>query len=269
MAESVVLKLEDMLPEATYFLNKGVFTEKEMRTIMMERRVYEQALVSHAYSLRDYFNYINHEIKVECDRRERYEAMNIKKLDTRDFVIVQRVHHLFNRCISKFSEDVSVWHKYIEFCSSSGSSNALSKVLMKAIRRHPRVASFRVIAADRELQQGSLVAARKMLMRAIRIKTDNQLLVWEQLFKLECAAIHKQVTVPLKNDKEGDKEPTDIPSVSCRAAAVVYRHAMKELNSNLKFKSFAVEALESLEMSIMGFKEPEDFDALRDSIRGI
>ena len=281
MAESVVIKLEEMLPEAAYFIEKGVFSDKEMRLIMSERRVHELAVSSRSSTLRDYLNYINHEIKTECDRRERYETLKIQKLCSRDFTVVQRIHGLFTRCLSKYGHDVSVWQKYIEFCSSSGSSGSLSRALMKAIQRHPRVAMFRIIAADRELQLGGLISARKLLMRAIRIKTDNQLLLWQQLFKLELSAIHKLVTSAKSVDafstesaapstiEQADKPAR--PAPSCQAAAVVYRHALRDLSTHGKavesFQAFAREAFDTLEMSIIGFDAPKDMEVLNELIR--
>ena len=278
MADSALMKLEDMLPEAAYLIEKEVFTEKEMRDIMAGRRSHELAINSRAFTLRDYLNYINHEIKVECRRRERFVELKIKKESQRDHTIVQRIHDLFNRCLSKFAHDLSVWHKNIEFCASSGGSKALNRVLMRAIKRHPRAASFRIIAADRELQQGNLTGARKLLMRSVRIGTDNQLKIWEQLFKLECVAIHKIVTTPLgakassteEAETNADEEPAT-PAASCLAAVVVHRHAVKELSSNKtalgKFIDFAKEAVDTLGISIIGFPEPLGFEQLKETVR--
>jgi hypothetical protein len=277
MAETAMLRLEEMLPEATYFIDKEVFTRQEMKKIMDERRVLELGVNSRTSSLKDFMSYINHEIKVECDRRERYEKMNILKAGPRDFTIIQRIHTLFNRCVSKYSSDVSVWQKYIEFCSTSGGSSALSKVIMRAIKRHPRAASFRVIAADRELQQGGLIAARKLLMRAVRIKTDDQLMIWQQLFKLECAAIHRMITIGSAQAKSTEsaaaaeqRHPAQKVIPSCQAAIVVFTHAQRELaqiGRAQAFKSFAIEAVDSLEMALLGFESPQDMEQIKDVIR--
>ena len=274
MAETALMRLEEMLPEATYFIEKEVFTRPEMKKIMDERRVLELRINSRAVSLKDFMSYINHEIKIECDRRDRYENMKILKSQTRDFAIVQRIHSLFSRCVARYSSDVALWQKYIEFCSTSGSSNALSKVVMNAIKRHPRVASFRVIAANRELEQGGLIAARKLLMRAVRIKTDDRLMVWQQLFKLECAALHRMITMAdLKSNRDeqvvdDSNQPTSSPS--CQAAAVVYRHGIRDLAEVGKvddFKTFSREAVDALEMAILGYKTPTDLDQLLDLVR--
>jgi hypothetical protein len=277
MAETAMFKLEEMLPEATYFIERDVFTREEMKTIMDRRRLLELGVNSRAASLKDYMSYINHEIQVECDRRDRYEKVNIKKSSPRDFSIVQRIHSLFNRCLSKYSSDISMWNKYIEFCSTSGSSSALTKVIMRAIKRHPRAAAFRVIAADRELQQGGLVAARKLLMRAVRVKTDDRLAIWQQLLKLECAALHRIITMPLTLTKtaESPEKLEGVPESrkmipSCQAALVVYRHGAKDLAEIGKadaFKEFATEALDALEMSVLGYETPRDMEHLRDAIR--
>lgn len=261
MADAALLRLERMLPEVTYFVERQVFTEKEMKRIMDERRVLEMAIHSRATCLKDYMSYIKHEIQVECDRRERFAQLKIQRSTPRDFTIVKRIHSLFRLCLGKYSSDLSVWNQYIEFCTASGCNQALSRVIMMAIKRHPRVASFRVIAADRELQQGTLVSARKLLMRAIRIKTDNRLMIWSQLFKLECSAIHKLVS--------SERVP-DGPAPSCKAATVVYRHALADLPEVGKvsnFITFAKEAFEALEIAILGFPEPADLQEFRETIR--
>ena len=269
-----------MLPEVTYFVERKVFTERETKELMMERRAFEMAINSRAYTVRDYLNYINHEINIECTRRDRYEKMKLKQQNHRDGAIIRRVFDLFNRCLTKFSHDTAVWHKYIEFCASSGSSTVLNKVLMRAIKRHPRETSFRLIAADRELQVGNLIGARKLLMRSVRIRTTNQGLIWQQLFKLECVAIHKLVTSPIgshahstesaepRPDGEEKAEPI---TPSCQTAIVVYNHGLKDLGSNSKdvegFKTFAREAVDSLEMSIIGFPEPSYLEELKNTVR--
>jgi hypothetical protein len=98
-------------------------------------------------------------------------------------------------------------------------------------------------------------------MRAVRIKTDDRLLIWSQLFKLECAALHKQITSAAT--KEGSE-------ASCQAATVVYRHAVSDLSEVGKvdmFKRFAAEAFDALETSTLGYKAPADLEQLRDTIR--
>ena len=255
MAESAVMRLEVMLPEVMNFEERGIFTKDELKLIMAHRRKFEYAIASRTAKLEDFMSYIDHEIKVEVDRRERYANMNIKKETPRDFSVVQRIHYLFSRCISKYSSDVEVWKKYIDFCITSGSSTALTKATMRAIKRHPRVALFRVMAADRELQIGSLLGARKMLMLAVRAKTDDRSLIWEQLFKLECLALHRKAT--------GAEVTT-----SANTAVVVVRHGLADLGlSSRRFSEFCREALETLEMSLLGFPEPEGMDALRTIVR--
>ena len=257
MAESAVMRLEVMLPEIVNFEERGIFSKEELKVIMAHRRKHEYSIASRAAKLDDYMSYISHEIRTEIDRRERYAKLNIKKETPRDFTIVQRIHYLFSRCLSKYSSDVSVWTQYIEFCVTSGSSSAMTRTIMRAIKRHPRVASFRIMAADRELQLGNLLSARKLLMLAVRAKTDNRCLIWEQLFKLECLALYRKLVVP-----EAGPEST-------AAAMVVVRHAMVDLaehGGQERFLTFCRCAFEGLELSLMGFPHPSGMDRLRDMI---
>jgi len=233
------------------------------------RRKFEYGIASRQAKLDDYLSYIDYEIQLETQRRAKYEELKFTKTGPRDFTIIQRIHTLFGRCVSKFSHDVSVWHKYIEFCINSGGSNQLTRVLMRAVRRHPRCATFRVIAANREVQQGSLIAARKLLMRAVRSKTDNRCLIWEQLFKLECLAVHKLVTRTLL-DAASTESASSIPAdkeatTSCQPAMVVYKHGIRDLGEIGKveqFKVFAKEAVNTLEISTLGYTKPDHLDDL-------
>jgi hypothetical protein len=101
------------------------------------------------------------------------------------------------------------------------------------------------------------------------------------LFKLELSAIHKLVTSALSVDassteasaptsqEESGKPARPVPT--CQAAAVVYRHALRELSTHGKagesFQVFARGAFETLEMSIIGFGAPKDLEVLQDLIR--
>lgn len=268
MSEGVVIRLEEMLPECVHFEERGVFTKAELSVIMAFRRKHEYSIASRQVKLADYLSYIDHEIEVECRRREKFEQLNIKKTNLRDFAIVRRIHSIFSRCLNKFSADLSVWQRYLDFCVQSGSSNQLTKVLMRAIKRHPRNARFRIMAANRELQQGSLIAARKLLMRAVRVKTDDRCLVWQQLFKLECAAVHRSVTGTLsagntESSSTETKEP--LPAPSCQPAMVVFKHAIRDLADVGKideFIEFSREAVNALEMSVLGYTQPSHMDDL-------
>lgn len=261
MAESAIMRLEIMLPEIVGFDERGIFSKDELKTIMAARRAFEYAIASRSAKLDDYMSYIGHEIKTEIDRRERYAKLGIKRETARDFTIVKRIHSLFDRCLSKYSSDVGVWKKYIEFCVSSGSSSALTRTLMRAIKRHPRAAQFRILAADRELQMGNLIGARKLLMLAVRAKTDDRCLVWEQLFKLECVSLFRKATAA---------DDSNVVSLNTNAAMVVVRHGIKDLaalDTSERFVQFSLEAFEALELSLMGYKAPDGMAELGDLLR--
>lgn len=268
MSDGVVIRLEEMLPECVHLEERGVFTKPELSSIMAFRRKHEYSIASRQAKLADYLSYIDHEIEVECRRRQKFEELKITKTNLRDFTIVRRIHSIFGRCLNKFAADLSVWERYLDFCVQSGSSNQLTKALMRAIKRHPRNARFRIMAANRELQQGSLIAARKLLMRAVRVKTDDRCLVWQQLFKLECAAVHRSVTgtVAAGNTESAAAETkAPLATPSCQPAMVVFRHATRDLAEVGKvddFVEYAREAVNALEMSVLGYTQPSHLDEL-------
>jgi U3 small nucleolar RNA-associated protein 6 len=276
MADSATLRLEDMLPEVAHFQERNIFTKDELSAIMLARRKFEYAICSRSANLQDYMKYIQHEIDLECRRRQKFQDLKIKKTGPKDASIIRRVHDLFGRCVSRYSSDIDLWTKYIDFCASSGSSNQLNRALIKAIKRHPRVARFRVLSADRELQLGALSEARKLLMRAIRVKTDNHRMIWEQLFKLECVAVHRMVTAPSSAEKTEASEPSPEKPVStviasCQPACVVLKHGMADLAKLNqievdRFIRFASEAVNTLDMSILGFAPPVGLEELKDLV---
>eukprot|EP00438_Fugacium_kawagutii_P011111 Skav203182 [mRNA] locus=scaffold39:223426:233211:+ [translate_table: standard] len=81
---------------------------------------------------------------------------------------VRRIHNIFKRSTHRFKGDLRLWYQHVDFCLRSGSSKVLQRVLMKAVKLHPKEASLWLLAADRELRQGHVDAARKLLMRALR-----------------------------------------------------------------------------------------------------
>lgn len=265
-----MIRLEEMLPECTHFEERGVFTKSEIGGFMAWRRKYEYSVASRQAKLADYISYIEHEIDIECKRRARFEELKIKNSNNRDYTIIQRIHSLFNRCLAKYSSDVTVWQRYIDFCVQSGSSKQLTRALMRAIKRHPRNAKFRIMSANCELQQGSLISARKLLMRAVRSKTDDRCLIWQQLFKLECAGIHRAVTgtsvagnTESSSIEESNKELAPIPS--CQPAIVVFKHGIRDLadiGKSEDFLEYAREATSALEMSVLGYTQPAHLDEL-------
>jgi U3 small nucleolar RNA-associated protein 6 len=266
MAEKAQLNLEEMLPEIVHFEKREVFSKEELREVMANRRKFEYALISRSATLEDYMSYIDHEISLELRRRSRYQDLGIKKVNSIDHSVIGRIHSLFGRCLIKFSSNVKIHIKYIEFCANTGATSALTKALTKAIQRHPRSATLRILAADRELQLGGLDAARRLLMKAIRMKMDNQLLIWEQFFKLECSAIHRIVTTSSSEDGQEQRKP------HCSPVIVVFTSACKDLLSIGKpivdkFRDYARESIETLEMSILGYSEPEKFEELKEIVR--
>ncbi|CAL1130735.1 unnamed protein product [Cladocopium goreaui] len=105
---------------------------------------------------------------MESLRQRRSKALRWRKRSVSDYSGVRRIHQILTRATLRFKADLRLWYQHVDFCLRSGSSTVLQRVLMKAVKFHPKEASLWLLAADRELRQGHVDAARKLLMRALR-----------------------------------------------------------------------------------------------------
>lgn len=184
MADRVEATMQDMVPELDDLRRKRIFDEAELKQIIRRRRDFEYLLLRNPSKPQDYLSYIQYEVAVECLRGRRSKALHWRKKTVSDFAPLGRMHGIFNRGLAKFKADVRLWYQHIDFCLRSGSSKVLSKVLMKAVKYHPRQVRFWLLAADRELKLGHIKAARTLLLRAIRFSPRSSKL-WGEFVRLE------------------------------------------------------------------------------------
>lgn len=168
MADTVEQYMQDMVPELDDLRRKSIFSEDEIRHIVRRRRDFEYSLQRKPGKQQDYLNYVRYEIAMESLRQRRSKALRWRKRSVSDYSGVRRIHQILTRATLRFKADLRLWYQHVDFCLRSGSSTVLQRVLMKAVKFHPKEASLWLLAADRELRQGHVDAARKLLMRALR-----------------------------------------------------------------------------------------------------
>lgn len=168
MADTVEQYMQDMVPELDDLRRKSIFSEDEIRHIVRRRRDFEYSLQRKPGKQQDYLNYVRYEIAMESLRQRRSRALRWRKRSVSDYSGVRRIHQILTRATLRFKADLRLWYQHVDFCLRSGSSTVLQRVLMKAVKFHPKEASLWLLAADRELRQGHVDAARKLLMRALR-----------------------------------------------------------------------------------------------------
>jgi len=139
----------------------------------------------------DFLAYARYEVAVECLRRRRSKALHWRTKSLSDYAGVRRLHFIFSRGIIRFRANLPFWYQYIDFCLRSGSTKILSKVLLKALKYHPKEVHLWLLSADRELRYGNIKAARSLLLRGLRALPRAPAL-WAEFMKLEVQVAQRQ-----------------------------------------------------------------------------
>ena len=162
MAEQVQAVLDQMVPALRDFLDKGIFSEDEVKAIVTRRRESEYLLRRRSCRKSDYARYIDAEMNLEklrvlrkkrvmaqkrAEEREnkQKENPNGKEDDNRkgsnksessvgDPSIVQLIHFLYVRAKRKWKHDLS-WHlQHAEFSKEAKSFQMLGKIYAEALQ---------------------------------------------------------------------------------------------------------------------------------------
>jgi len=185
MGDQVQVRIEEMLPELVDLEENQVFSRAEIQKMMKSRKSFEIEICSKNAGLPNFRNYIQHEMAVESLKRIRQGKLSIHKLGVANFSIIRRVHYLYTRALKKFAADKELWLEHIMFCADTGSVTSLNKVIMRALRFHSREATFWALAAERQARLGHVDSARTLIMKGMRVKPVNPLVLWDSLLKLE------------------------------------------------------------------------------------
>lgn len=276
MAEQVQSILDQMVPSLRDFLDKGIFSESEVRAVVKRRRESEYLLQRRVARKADFLRYIEAEKSLErlrelrtqqIYRRRRQNVANGNDNDKRlaNTSIVQHIHFLFQRAIRKFRSDVTIFIQHAEFAKQSKSNKMLGKIYAEALQIHPRhvglwieAASFEFFGdhgstADDDDEQkgdgiggGSILSARVLLQRGLRINPQSQDL-WLQAFALELHYIQKlrgrkeilQLNVQTKKDTDGSEKSfvsNENFKTLMQVPLLIYKNAVKNVPNDVTFR---------------------------------
>ncbi|KAG0216542.1 U3 snoRNP protein [Mortierella sp. GBA30] len=192
MADTVQFYMEEMIPEMRDLEQKGIFTKKEITSILKQREKYEYALKRRIAKKADFLRYIEYEMNLEALRKKRRARMvSNTKQSISDYAGPRRIYFIFKRCLIKFKGDISIWLQYINYAKKTGASRTLGKIFAQAIQLHPANEKLWILAAAWEWEENAnIVAARVLLQRALRLNTTTEAL-WHEYFRLELVYIAK------------------------------------------------------------------------------
>jgi len=166
--------MEEMVPELEDLERRGYFSKPELRKIVAKREAFEYALKRRACLKSDFLRYAKHEMDLDRLRRLRKRTRSINgKASLADHCLGRRVHFVFERATRKFRGDLGLWSQWLAWCRESGAKRQMSRVLVRALRIHPRVPGLWARAAAWQANQcGDPAAARALLQQGLRLCPD-------------------------------------------------------------------------------------------------
>ncbi|KAI0769680.1 U3 small nucleolar RNA-associated protein 6-domain-containing protein [Trametes elegans] len=184
--ERVQFQQEQMLAELKDLVQKGLFTQNEVKQIMQKRTAFETALVRRIPKKSDFLRYATYEMSLEALRRKRAERLKLPKgpPSVSDYALVRRQFQIFERALKKFKGDVGLWIQYIQVAKKEGARALVGRITARALQLHPSVPALYVLAASHELEHLSPTAARALLQRGIRLNSDS-VEMWREYVKME------------------------------------------------------------------------------------
>lgn len=255
MAEQVQASLDQMVAPLRDLIDREIFTETEVKSIVARRRESEYLLRRRAARKVDFLRYIEIEQKLEELRKLRTEQ---KRRDHRkshrsdeevtkeeqhigDAHIVQLIHLLFVRAIRKFRSDLSLHLLHVDFCKEQKALTRLGRVYAEALQIFPRQTGLWIESASHDFfgPRRSIRSARILLQRGLRINSKAEDL-WIEYFSLELHYAQtlkgrRQILLGEEENKEDDDEDSNEKD-DYKIAKIVLKNAIKTIPESIPFR---------------------------------
>jgi len=189
MADSVQAILDSMVAPLRDLLDRGIFSQSELRSVVERRRRCEYLLARRQARKSDFLRYIEDETKLERlrklragrrrrrlaeeereererrrdargrgdgdddeeeEEKERLERERRRKPSIGDGHVTKHVHFIFTRALWKWREDVELHRAHAEFARSAGTWGRLGRIFAEALQAHPKDESLWIEAASHE-----------------------------------------------------------------------------------------------------------------------
>lgn len=233
MADYVQQRLENRIPGLEQLERVGLFTKKEVKSMLKKSTAMEYKLHRTVLSKDDFISYIQYEINVlELIKKRRARIGYHFKREEIEYPIIHGIICVFRRATSKWQEDVQLWLSHIAFSKKWGTKGQLSKVFSSMLAIHPDKPSLWIMAAKCEMEdRDSSESARHLFLRALRFHPENKK-VYQEYFRMELMHAEKL----RKQQEELEHAKIDVgeyefsPEIlSGKLAEVVYRNATEKI----------------------------------------
>ncbi|XP_020502075.1 U3 small nucleolar RNA-associated protein 6 homolog [Labrus bergylta] len=258
MAEIVQQRIEERIPELEQLERVGLFTKKEVKSIIKRATALEYKLHRLIINKEDFIAYIQYEINIlELIKKRRAHIHYQFKREEIEYPIIHRINSVFSRATKKWKDDVQLWLSHVAFCKKWATKAQISKVFSTMLAIHPDKPVMWIMAAKSELEdRNSSESARHLFLRALRFHPNNKK-VYQEYFRMEllhCEKLRKQKEeLELAQMDLGEYEFS--PEIlSAKLAEIVYR----ESTGKIKEAEFVISLLDIA--AIFKFtKELQDF----------
>uniref|UniRef100_A0A7N6FD76 UTP6 small subunit processome component n=1 Tax=Anabas testudineus TaxID=64144 RepID=A0A7N6FD76_ANATE len=224
MAEIVQQRIEERIPELEQLERVGLFTKKEVKSIIKRATALEYKLHRLIVNKEDFIAYIQH-IHYQFKREEI------------EFPIIHRINSIFRRATNKWKDDVQLWLSHVAFCKKWATKGQISKVFSAMLAIHPDKPALWIMAAKSELEdRNSSESARHLFLRALRFHPNNKK-VYKEYFRMEllhCEKLRKQKEELEKAEMDLGEYEFAPEILNGKLAEVVYKDKRKNIFKNVK-----------------------------------
>ncbi|XP_051987149.1 U3 small nucleolar RNA-associated protein 6 homolog [Xyrauchen texanus] len=233
MADIVQQRIEDRIPALEQLERVGLFTNKEVKSMLKRSTALQYKLHRAVPSKDDFIAYIQYEINVlELIKKRRSRIGYHFKREEIEFPVIHCINNVFRRATTKWQEDVQLWLSQVAFNKKWGTKTQLSKVLSSMLAIHPDKPALWIMAAKCELEdRNSSESARHLFLRALRFHPENKK-VYQEYFRMELMHAEKlrKQQQELEQAKIDVREYEFSPEIlSGKLAEVVYRDATQKI----------------------------------------
>ncbi|KAM8879083.1 U3 small nucleolar RNA-associated protein 6 homolog isoform 2-T2 [Spinachia spinachia] len=229
MAEIVQHRIEERIPELEQLERVGLFTKKEVKSIIKRATALEYKLHRLIVNKDDFIAYIQYEINVlELIKKRRAHIHYQFKREEIEFPVIHRINSVFRRATKKWKDDVQLWLSHVAFCKKWATKGQISKVFSSMLAIHPDKPALWILAAKSELEdRNSSESARHLFLRALRFHPKDKK-VYLEYFRMEllhCEKLRKQKEELEKAEMDLGEYEFSPEILSGKLAEVVYRDA--------------------------------------------
>uniref|UniRef100_UPI00398EA5E3 U3 small nucleolar RNA-associated protein 6 homolog isoform X2 n=1 Tax=Pristiophorus japonicus TaxID=55135 RepID=UPI00398EA5E3 len=239
MAEVVQRRLEERLPELEQLERGGLLSGSERRAIIKKVTALEHKVHRRALSKENFISYIQYEINLlELIKKRRARVGYTFKKEEIEYAIVNRIHGVFSRALTKWKGDIQLWLSHVAFCKKWNAKVKLSKVFSAMLAIHPDKPALWIMAAKWEMEDRlSSENARHLFLRALRFHPDSQKL-YQEYFRMEL--MHAEKVRKEKDLLEAAKLPlaeAEYPEEIVRGdlARIVYKNGIQKILGDAEF----------------------------------